>query len=240
MLLAGLDLAWATEKNPSGLAIGKISDISLFVQSVSSISGINNLQDALSSQDIYGIAIDAPLIIENPDGMRQCERNLNKQYGKYGSSCHASNQAKFHNFPGVALGKWLRKSGYIHRGIPGHEKWQVECYPHPAIINFFNLEYRLLYKKGRVDDKRRGQIQLSNYIRSFKKYQGLDVIIPDHLLYILDEKHISDLKGHQIKDNEDKLDSIICLLIAATYALQRPFEVFGGLDDSGYIVVPEK
>jgi len=122
-------------------------------------------------------------------------------------------------------------------GSPEFEKWQVECYPHPAIIELFGLEERLKYKKGRVDQKRSGQICLARYIKSLKTYPSLPLLISSDCEMYLDYERIKKLQGARLKSNEDAMDAIVCLIVAGLYAIGKPMNRFGDLK-SGYIVVP--
>ncbi|MEJ2621329.1 MAG: hypothetical protein P8163_14015 [Candidatus Thiodiazotropha sp.] len=101
---------------------------------------VNQLLQRLSALcDLSGIAIDASLMIPNQQGQRRCEKALSS----------------------VALSRHLVRQGFQHLG---RKKWQIECYPHPAMIEMFRLDRRLSYKKGLVAEGRAGQKQLADPI----------------------------------------------------------------------------
>jgi predicted RNase H-like nuclease len=58
----------------------------------------------------------------------------------------------------VTLSRQLVRQGFQHLG---RKKWQIECYPHPAMIEMFRLDRRLAYKKGQVAERRAGQKRLA-------------------------------------------------------------------------------
>ncbi|WP_221893773.1 hypothetical protein [Bathymodiolus japonicus methanotrophic gill symbiont] len=61
---------------------------------------------------LTGIVIDASLIINNNQGMRQCEREIGRHYGAQGATCHASNTTLYPNADSVYLSTQLLNSGF--------------------------------------------------------------------------------------------------------------------------------
>uniref|UniRef100_A0A486XV91 DUF429 domain-containing protein n=1 Tax=Rheinheimera sp. BAL341 TaxID=1708203 RepID=A0A486XV91_9GAMM len=229
----GIDLAWHGVK-PSGVALGRLYDQTLYVdQLLSEVLTNNQLCSIVRDYNALGVAIDAPLIINNQNGMRECERQIGQLYGAKGASCHTANLTLFPNATSVQLSELLQKHHYEH--IVG-ARWQIEVYPHPAIIELFNLDYRLAYKKGKVAERKAGQLLLASYLQSLGEQLPFTLRIDNDLPVALTEAAINDLRGEQLKQNEDKLDAIVCLVIAALHLLNQT-QVIGD-DVSGYIVVP--
>ncbi len=239
MYLAGIDLAWQSERNSSGIAISELQERRLeLVELHPPVFGIENVA-RLSTYEykVSGIAIDAPLIINNDSGQRVCEKEVGREYGSRGASCHTSNLSLYPNARSVALSKMFEANGYVH--LDQEVRWQIECYPHPAIIEIFGLEKRLAYKKGRVADKKTGQVQLSRYITLLKSSNVLNLELPERFQDILSKEYIFSLKGKQLKQNEDCLDAIVCLYIAGLYQKNVTGRVFGN-SSQGYIYVPQR
>jgi predicted RNase H-like nuclease len=237
MKLAGIDLAWNIEKNNSAMAIGELSEKELSISALfSNLKGTDQIISEIDD-DIRGVAIDAPLIIKNKSGQRQCERELGRAYGHKGAGCHTANLERFPDSMTVKFSSQLQ--GFKHRGNPDEDKFQIEVYPHPAIIEMFGLSKRLLYKRGGVTVRREGQIALANHIRSLKNSKFLKLNIEDSIQHQLKADYIFSLNGQSLKTNEDALDSIICLYVCALYVKDesRRENTFGTVDD-GYIYVP--
>ena len=236
MILAGIDLAWACTKNPTALAIGTYDGDSLQVTdihaSVLPVDGI--LNKLLEIDGLTGVAVDASLIIPNVTGQRPCERELSAHYGKMGASCHASNLTLYPDAASVALSRKLEEHDFKHLGT---EKWQIECYPHPVIIEIFGLPERLKYKKGRVAEKKAGQIRLANLISSLSNSHTLPLRLGSDVQVFTDPAHIDALRGKALKSNEDILDAIVCLYVAGLYAIGARHRLFGDTSE-GYIWVP--
>ena len=238
-VLMGIDLAWMAEKNGSGIAVGLLNERTLSVKSIfSNIKGNNKVIEIVDSESsLCGIAIDAPLIIKNRLSSRPCEKSLSAKYGRKFAGAFPSNLSRFPDASSVRLSQQLESQGYSHLGDPGKTAWQVECYPHPALIEIFDLEQRLPYKKGTVQDKRDGQIRLAGLIRGLAKRNGLKLVIDERWNHYFDSANIHSLTGQALKNNEDALDAVICLYIAGLYAVEDNIQCFGDTKN-GYIVVP--
>ena len=70
--------------------------------------------------------------------------------------------------------------------------------------------------------------------------QAADVslVIEDPILESLQADYIGDLRGAAVKANEDLLDALVCLYIAALYQTDQAAYVFGDVE-SGYVWVPK-
>jgi len=234
--IAGVDLAWQSDKNPSAIAFGQLTSDGLVVTALEpALRGIGAVAGRLvESEALTGIAIDAPLIINNASGQRPCETLVGSAYGSRYASCHTSNLTRYPGAASVALSRHLLEKGFDHLA---QEQWQIECYPHPAIIEMFNLDKRLKYKKGSVAEKRSGQRGLASYLRRLEESHTLKLVFAGHTDKILEEAHIESLGGQALKTNEDALDSVVCLYIAALYASGVQGQTFGSVE-SGYIWIP--
>jgi predicted RNase H-like nuclease len=239
--VAGIDLAWISEKNGSGIAIGVISENQITLQELHcGIIGLDDVKNILKScSHLQGVAVDAPLIIENPDGARPCEHALSRVYGSRWAGCYPSSKSRYPDASSVKFSNWLEQRRLAHLGSGNNTGWQIECYPHPAILELFELSRRLKYKKGSLEEKRAGQIKLARYIMTLESSPQLSLAIPDTFDTFLDSHHISSLSGIGLKNNEDALDALICLYIAGLYAAGIEMTVFGDIE-TGYIVVPNK
>lgn len=237
--LAGIDLAWLSSRNPTAIAWGDISDQTLrLTRVVEHILGTKALTQQLESgPELTGVAIDAPLIIVNNSGCRACEKAVSREYGGRKSSCHPSNLGRHPNADSVALAGWLDQAGHQHLGRTCG-RWQLECYPHPAIIEIFGLKERHLYKKGTVATRRNGQVQLAHMLLSLSTSTVLSLHVDSEWSHYFSEEHIRRLRGTSLKHNEDILDSILCLYIAGLYQIGIADKVFGNSTE-GYIYVPQ-
>jgi predicted RNase H-like nuclease len=237
MRFIGIDLAWQGEKNPSALAVGSLCDRTMRLESLEpALVGFNQIVQSIKKYDgLKGIAIDAPTIINNHKGQRECEKSLSQIYASRKAACYPTNKSLYPNALSVQLSEALSSLGFTH--VSG-KKWQIECYPHPSIIECFGLKERLAYKKGNVASKKAGQIQLAKMIDELQNSKVLSLQIAPKLKYYLSKPYIESLKGQSLKSNEDALDSIICLYIAGLHHSGVSGTLFGD-PIHGFIWVPQ-
>lgn len=239
-VIAGVDLAWIGARNPTAIAVGNFDGGTIEISTIlHGLYGIDSVINALGGiEDLHGVAIDGPLIIQNQTGQRACETSIGVAYGGRKASCHTSNLSKFPEPSGARLSWHLSSAGFRHLAQVD-EKWQLECYPHPALIEIFGLPERLAYKKGSVAQRRSGQIELGRLIGSLEDSPVLRLRVPEEVQIYMDAGRIGSLKGACLKHNEDVLDAIVCLYIGALYQSGLAKRIFGTAL-AGYIYVPER
>ena len=238
MKLAGIDLAWKSEKNYTAIAYGSLDCAAtrLTLDHLDpSIDCVDSIIQKIKQHNVDGLAIDAPLIIQNDNGQRDCEKEIGREYGSRKAACHTTNKTLYPNAASVKLSKSLKNAKYSHLG---KTRWQIECYPHPALIECFKLCERLQYKKGTVTEKKKGQGKLASLINSLKDSPILALHIPKEHKHHFCPEEIDNLKGQCLKTNEDTLDAIVCLYIAGLFALDAEGKLFGDVN-TGYIWVPQ-
>ena len=235
MRIAGFDMAWRPENNNSALAIGELVGTELNVLFCRvAIQSVEAWVADIVSSSIEGIAIDAPLIINNQEGQRECEAQLNQVFRGAKAGCHPSNLTLYPNAASVRAAEMLRLHGFEHLGT---KHFMLECYPHPSMVELFGWRERLLYKRGSVGERKQGQIQLAQAILSLQA-ADVSLVIEDPILESLQADYIGDLRGAAVKANEDRLDALVCLYIAALYQTDQAAYVFGDVE-SGYVWVPK-
>lgn len=229
-------MAWRGGRNTSAISIAKfVGSILHVVKIFPAIAKWSDVLRIVSELDnVKGIAIDAPLIIKNSSSLRHCERELNKVYAGIFAGCHSTNLTLYPDADSVQLSVALKKKGYSHLEKDG--PFQIEVYPHPALIEIFNLSRRHLYKKGSVQERRKGQVALSDMIKGLVHSSIIPLQLSRDLDIALDASGIMLLCGQKLKQNEDAMDSIICAYIAGLHS-KGLTRIFGDKDE-GYIVVP--
>lgn len=237
MRLAGIDLAWKSNRNTTAVAIGDLEGNKLRVRRIEKKLSVEELEALIREEDsLAGVAIDAPLIITNKHGQRPCDKCLSKHYARQNASCLPANLT-ICGTRSPDFSAYLRQHGFEHLQNASEGWFQIECYPHPAIIEIFGLPERLKYKKGCVSLRKKGQMKLSQCILALRKSRVVSLWVGEEWQTYLCPSHIESLAGAALKVNEDVLDSIICLYVAALFATSVPHKVYGNRE-SGYIYVP--
>ncbi len=243
MLFVGIDLAWS-EKNGSGISILKEENNKAVIISSEILYSdkeiIAYIKNKIKNQNAI-ISIDAPLIVPNEEGRRECEKIVGSLFRKYDAGAHPSNRKRLGSWSngkirGEEITKLLEKEGYKHDyTIEKNEQTRkfFEVYPHPSMVVLFNLTRILRYKaKPKRDYNFRWTefIKYQNLLENLKPKMG----IPKKFL----TKDIKKLKGQNLKDYEDRLDSIFCAYIAY-YCWCNPEKCLAlGNMEKGYILTP--
>ena len=218
--------------------------------------------DRLSAHESAVVAVDAPTIIPNKTGMRVCDRLAHKYFGKYHAGCYPANLGRPFAQRTLTVGKRLESLGFSHQPNLGQAdlsqdlassasdaeltgvaqpvkpsgRYQLEVFPHAAMLHLFQLDQILKYKKGRLAERRVELVRLRDLIidvfptltPSFSPHIDFDAIAPEI-------PH----KGKEMKAVEDQLDSLVCAYTATHWwywGLQKNWVL--GDRSTGYIVVP--
>ncbi|WP_309620536.1 DUF429 domain-containing protein [Salinibacterium sp.] len=148
----GVDLAWgegSVRKRANETGLAAIDEHGV-VSHAGWARGIDEVAGWLLEHAEPGaiIAIDAPLVIPNPTGMRLAERQVGMGYGRWHVAANASNSSMGWT-GGVTLRRRLEAAGFTY--IDGSEPPSTtgrsffECYPYTTIVGMDELGY---------DDKR--------------------------------------------------------------------------------------
>lgn len=248
MKFVGIDLGWSSR--PSGLCCLEWTDQQLQLIDLDRIEAIADILTWIDTRvkldEPAIIAVDAPTLIPNATGMRLPDKLSHKYFGKYHAGCYPANQ----NLPfaerTVKFGLELEARGFAHAPDIEPQKlgrYQIEVFPHPAIVNLFGLDRILKYKKGKLAER---------HLELTKLYQYITNILPTlkpPLNLSLSSLRPQRLCGSfppaiphtsaALKAVEDRLDSLICAYVAAHWwywGLQRNWVL--GDRTTGYIVVP--
>lgn len=186
--------------------------------------------------EVGGIAVDAPTLIPNATGMRLPDRLAHKHFGRYHAGCYPANQGSVFAARTVAFGLSLEERGFAHAPmiVPQQpQRFQIEAFPHPAIVHLFGLPQILKYKKGLLAQRRAELSRLRELM-----HRCLPAHTPS-LSLSEDQLPAIPFRGAELKAVEDQLDSLICAYIAAHWwywGIDRNWVL--GDRSQGYLVVP--
>lgn len=226
----GIDLAWG-DKNLSGFCVLSPYKKSLKIIDIKLLKSIEDILYEIQKYQDYKIYIglDAPLIVPNEDGNRECEKNFNRDFSKYKISMLPVNRkllTKYNsNIRSEELYKRLQDDGF--KRDYNSDKVIFEVYPHSTIATLFNNNQILPYKrkKGRNTEFIREQLTI------YKKYLA-KVVFPHTLL----KSDVGILKGQGLKSFEDMLDAVVCAY--TIYYCQSSEASFYKLDGEDIFVTP--
>lgn len=240
MKFLGVDFGWTS--GASGLCCLEWRDGKLHLLD---LQRIMELDDVLAWVDAWApvpepalVAVDAPTLIPNATGMRLPDRLAHKHFGKYHAGCYPANLGSAFASRTVGFGLSLEARRFRHAPtITAQQvgRYQIESFPHPAIVHLFGLDRILKYKKGLLAERRAELAKLRHYI-----CDRLPLLEPS-LDVAQSKQSIPEIpaSGIALKAVEDQLDSIICAYIGAHWwywGLAQNLVL--GDWAAGYIVVP--
>ena len=242
----GVDLAWKSDKNHSGVVVARGSadgaELIAYSNGLATLEGVLDYVARHATENTV-VAIDAPLIITNRTGQRPCETRIGQRFGARHASAHTSNLNLYPNAGSVRFEAMLRRDGFLHQPHPATDKkkpgkWIFEVYPHPAQITLFSLERIIKYKKGAVSQKKSGLAELRGYIQNCL-ICGDPPLRTNEMLGELLAVSLDELSGKSLKQYEDLLDACICAYLALFYWYWggEKNEIIGD-PQTGYIINP--
>jgi predicted RNase H-like nuclease len=229
MKFLGIDLGWSS--GASGLCCLDWQQDKLEVLSLEQRLDLTDILDWIDGWLPPGtpgmIAVDAPTVIPNLTGMRLCDRLAHRYFGRYHAGCYPANQGLGFAARTVEFGQLLNWRGFTHAPVlaaqqPG--RYQIEVFPHAAMIYLFQLEQIIKYKKGRLCDRQTGLKQLGECMLTY-----LPVLEPAVSNLELAEIPTT---GIALKALEDCWDALICAYVGAHWwywGSDRNW-VLGGID----------
>jgi predicted RNase H-like nuclease len=235
MHFVGLDLAWG-ENGQTGVAVIDSDGRLLHVGGAQDDASIEAAIAPYVSDECL-VAIDAPLIVNNPTGHRPCEAALNRDFQKFDAGARPAyaDKPEFRDPRGAriatALGLDMDPSSTASRRA-------IEVYPHPATVVLFELKKILKYKRGPFEDRHRELLRLMTLI------EGLDGASPRlranrSVAWVELRRRVeAATRPGQLDRDEDPVDAVVCAYVAL-YWTHRPEDVtvYGDLA-TGYIVTP--
>jgi predicted RNase H-like nuclease len=235
MYFVGLDLAWG-EKNHSGVAVIDSACRLLHVGAAHDDADIEAALAPYTEGDCL-VAIDAPLIVNNPTGYRDCETALNRDFHRFeaGARPAFADKPEFKNPRAARIATSL---GLDMDPASDANRRAIEVYPHPATVVLFELDKTLKYKRGAFDDRQRALLELMTQI------EGLDKATPrlrvnHNVAWVELRKRVeAATRPSQLDTDEDPVDAVICAYVGLFW-YHRPEDVtIYGDYENGYIVTP--
>jgi predicted RNase H-like nuclease len=218
----GVDLGWTS--GASGLALLEVRGRALHYVESARLLALDDVLQWIASRGADVVAVDAPLRLGNASGMRACEKEAHRLYGKFDAGCYPSSQSSPFAARTTGFSAALASLGFplVHP----HEHCQFECFPHVLTVELFGLEKIFKYKKG----PRAARFEELSRLRRTMKER-----LPVKNLEQLPE---IPRKG-DLKPVEDELDSVLCAYAAyhwGRWGLKRN-RILGD-EEEGCMVVP--
>ena len=231
MHFIGVDLAWG-EKQPTGLAV--LDEHARLVH-ISAVRTDDEIADELAAY-VEGdclVALDAPLIVVNPTGSRQAEKDLSRDFRSYDAGTHPSNTTKAEFANGTRGARVCKLLGLDFDPRSRRARRAVEVYPHPATVVLFGLDKILKYKNkpGRdLESLRAALLVLMTHVES--------VVATSETWTGLREQVVNATGKSGLRRVEDQVDAVVCAYVALFAHRSPDLVTTYGDHATGYIVTP--
>lgn len=230
----GIDLAWNTRAR-TGLAVVAVNGSLVESASVRTDEEVDSWLGE-HAPSVVNVAIDAPLIVVNPTGMRSAEKLIGAAFGRYDASCHASNTGKTYMNPPRATTLAARHGWNVDPSAVGSVDAPacIEVYPHTATIGLFGLGRILKYKGGNLPSRQAAFTTLLDHLESIATLE-----LPTNSRWREIRDVASSAPRHfQLDQIEDEVDAILCAHLAwLWHTSPESLQIFGDVA-TGYIVAP--
>ncbi len=244
MKFVGIDLAWS-EANPSAAVLLRWEGGAGVAEAWHDRLGDNQEILKFAREKVGGdpalIAVDAPLLVPNKEGLRPCDRELSQFYRWAQAQAYPANRRRLGpKVRGEELVQLLEELGFRPDPVVQAQakvRQVVEVFPHPAAVELFGLSRILRYKArpGRSYAHRWEELRrFRDLLHGLK--QAKPALIAEE---ILKNAEPYGLRGQALKRLEDLLDALFCAYIALHlwHWGPRGYRCFGD-KNSGYILVP--
>ncbi len=235
----GVDLAWSAKNRTGMAAIDEAGKLLGMGEVVTDDEIVGWLEPYVADGTL--VAIDAPLIVTNPEGQRPCERDLSAIFHSFHAGTHPTNLRKPEFSGGSRAMALCQRAGLDVDPRSTAFSRAIEVYPHPATITLFGLDSIIPYKHkpGRnFVDLQDGLLELIDQL------QGLSNDVPSLVLdgskawaETVAAVRTATQKSH-LRKVEDLVDAVLCAYVGLLHdqAPERT-RIIGDLE-TGYIVVP--
>jgi predicted RNase H-like nuclease len=184
-------------------------------------------------------AIDAPLVVRNATGRRDCEAEVQRAFGRYGAGPYPSNLG----MPSFAAGsRGARLCALLRLDLSVcsvASRRAVEVYPHPAMVVLLELDRVIPYKAkpGRTLDSLTSAFDV---LMTAMESRLVELRLRESSRWAeLREQAAGATRKADLGRIEDEIDAIFCAHLAHRWHRDgvRGNDVFGD-DAGGAIVVP--
>jgi predicted RNase H-like nuclease len=225
MRVLGVDLAWGQGRpgvppNETGVVAVEPDGTILDAGWTRGVAATAEWMARWAGHDAIAM-VDAPLVVTNATGMRECEKEIGRRYGRWKVSANASNLGLPGVLAGVVLTAELATSGWRcagRGGPPTDGRWLYECFPYLALVGAAELGYdieRPVYKRKprHLTPAEFRVLRAANADEIVRRVDAVDdppIRLRSHPVTaaLLDEP--TPLADRAAKHREDLLDAVLC------------------------------
>lgn len=235
----GIDLAWSA-RNRTGLAAldpsGRLVASTTVVPDDDLVAWVTTHAPG----DVV-VAIDAPVVVPNATGRRDCEAELGRVFGAYDAGAHPTNRSRPYLDPprAATLAERLAWDVDPARTPGAGARVVIEVYPHPATITLFGLGRVLPYKHKRGRDLEVLRAASEELLGHLERVAGPTLDLASSPRWAEIRRVVRDARRKsELRAVEDEVDAVLCAYLAWLWLRRDPRMQVLGDGSRGYIVVP--
>jgi predicted RNase H-like nuclease len=248
LVILGIDAAW-TRRNPSGVSLVKqqggswrciaaAPSCDAFIaaanqEPVDWSSGghagdamdTGRLLDAaqrLANAEVTLVAVDMPLATTPIRGRRAADDAISRVFGGRGCSAHSPSS----NRPGPVGDRLMNELAQRQYPLatvgaePGAARGTIEVYPHPALLELLQRDYRIPYKVGKSRRYWPTQSASERLVRLVAEFSEIEAALSREIGGIdLPLPARGEARSFaSLKPREDALDALVCAWVGIRYA----------------------
>lgn len=234
----GIDLAWGLASGRTGVAAVDSSGAYVASATLRTDDEIIEWVDRITSGGGLGVvAIDAPIVVPNATGRRDCEQEIHAHFGRFDAGAHSTNRSKATMDPPRAEDLVRRLGLAFDPAQQERNGLAIEVYPHPAMVGLWDLDLILKYKhKAKYDFAFRRE----QFLLLLEHLGAVDSLrLADAPRWSQVEEIVQGAANHgELNKIEDEVDGIVCAYLAWLWAQRDArLKIYGDVE-RGYIVAP--
>ena len=234
----GLDLAWAPRHGSGGAVLEPTEDGGVTLKVATHLRGHDDVLGWLARNRGRGgaiVAMNAPVIVENRQGLRPCDEQLKSHFSQYQVDDHAVNLVSA-SHPRTMARSMIRMGFDPDPSAEGDRL--VETYTQAAQIMLFEVERPMRIKVGPIRSRKDAVARYRDVIVSELLDASPHLEMSPPLRHLL-EDDLGAMNGTKLGALEEKLEALLCAYIAAYLDIRGPdaCAFLGDLYD-GYILLP--
>lgn len=234
----GIDLAWGLASGRTGVAALDASGAYLASATLRTDDEIVAWAARQAADGQLGVvAIDAPIVVPNAVGRRDCEQEIHKHFGQFDAGAHSTNRSKPTMNPPRAEALVRRLGLSFDPAAEERAALAIEVYPHPAMVGLWGLDLILKYKhktKYAFEFRKSGFRALLAQLNAIESLRLRDSARWGEIERVVDGA----AKHGELNAVEDEVDGIVCAYLAWLWAERDARLTVYGDVERGYIVAP--
>lgn len=237
----GLDLGWTPRDSSGGVVLEPGENGTLTVLAADSLRAHEDVLRWVSrhrQRALTTVAFNAPVVVENMNGSRPCDRMLLEHFARYRIDEYANNTISASHPRTMA--KALQRMGFDVDPNAETDRL-VETHGAAAQVMLLGVERPVRLKTGPMGSRKDAVARMRDLVveRLMSSEAVLRLQVTPPLEQLLDA-HLPDLNGSRLGEVEERLEALLSAYVAAWLGqLGAETCAFLGDLDSGYILLPD-